>query len=91
MASLPSPNKRVREVSILVTASSIGLALVIAIFLGAGAGWWLDKFLGTTPWCFIIGLLLGVVAGYRNIYILAKRLDRSQEETHLANKKKDDQ
>jgi ATP synthase protein I len=64
--------------------------LVIAIFLGAGAGWWLDKYLGSKPWGFIIGLLLGLVAGYRNIFILAKRLERSQEASRLANKKKED-
>ncbi|MDR2141952.1 MAG: AtpZ/AtpI family protein [Deltaproteobacteria bacterium] len=80
VSSPPEPPKdRIRQASVLATASSIGLALVIAIFLGAAGGWWLDNFLGTRPWCFVIGLLLGVVAGYRNVYVLAMRLEKSQE------------
>jgi ATP synthase protein I len=72
------PKDRVREASILATASSMGLSLVIAMFLGVAGGLYLDRLLGTKPWFFLIGLILGIVAGYRNLFILAARLDKKQ-------------
>jgi ATP synthase protein I len=66
----------------LATASSIGLSLVIAIFLGTAGGMYIDRHFGTKPWGFIIGLILGVVAGYRNIYVLATRLDNQQRKSN---------
>jgi ATP synthase protein I len=63
----------------LATASSIGLAVVISIFLGLGLGFWLDRRLGTKPWLTVAGLLLGVVAGFRNLWIMAERVERGQQ------------
>lgn len=37
------------------------------MLVGAGLGWWLDRWLGTTPWGFILLLLLGVAAGFWNL------------------------
>ncbi|MDR3203478.1 MAG: AtpZ/AtpI family protein [Deltaproteobacteria bacterium] len=58
------------------TASSIGLSLVIAIVLGFVTGWWLDSRLGTKPWLTLIGLLMGIAAGFKNVFILTERLER---------------
>jgi ATP synthase protein I len=66
------------EFNLLVTASSIGLAVVIAIVLGLGLGLLLDSRLGTRPWLTIIGLLMGIVAGFRNLWVMAARLERGQ-------------
>jgi ATP synthase protein I len=74
------PDNRIRQASLLATASAIGLSLVIAIALGAIGGYFLDRWLGTRPWGFVGGLLLGIVAGFRNIFILAERLERAQAE-----------
>jgi ATP synthase protein I len=63
----------------LATASSIGLAVVISIFLGLGLGFWLDRRLGTKPWLTVAGLILGVVAGFRNLWIMAERVERGQQ------------
>lgn len=50
-------------------AASAGYTLIGAvIFLGLG-GWLLDKWLMTSPWFLIVGLLLGVIVGF---YELAK-------------------
>jgi len=48
--------------------SAVGLSFVLAIVLGAGGGYLLDRWLGTSPWCFLSGFALGVVAGIRNVY-----------------------
>ena len=46
-------------------ASSIGMALVFAIFLGAFFGYLLDNYFGTGYLFKIIGLIFGIIAGFR--------------------------
>jgi ATP synthase protein I len=48
--------------------SSLGLTLVFSTFIGFGMGWFLDKVLKTAPLFTILLLLLGIVAGFINIY-----------------------
>ena len=49
-------------------AGGLGFTLAAFIFLGLGAGVYLDKKLGTTP-IFTIGLLLtGIAAGFYTIF-----------------------
>jgi ATP synthase protein I len=67
----------------LGTLSTIGISVVIAIAIGVFVGLQLDKWLGTAPWFFFIFLFFGIVAGFRNIYIMAgkeiKRDDDNRE------------
>jgi len=41
--------------------------LVGGVILGAGLGWLLDRWLGTSPWGLIVFLLLGFAAGVLNV------------------------
>jgi ATP synthase protein I len=41
--------------------------LVAGVAVGAGLGWLLDKWLGTTPWGMIVLLMLGFAAGVLNV------------------------
>ncbi len=62
--------------------SSVGISMVAATFIGLGMGWWLDKKFDTAPWMTLIFLLLGIVSGFRNIFILtARELKRQKEES----------
>ena len=54
---------------------SVGLELVIATLLGYFGGSWLDGKLGTTPYLTYVGLALGIFAGFKGLYDLAKRTD----------------
>ena len=54
----------------LGTLSTIGISVVVAIAIGVYVGLKLDKWLGTAPWFFFIFLFFGIVAGFRNIYIM---------------------
>ena len=63
----------------LARVSSMGLSMVIATVMGLGAGYLVDRYFGTKPWGFFIGLAMGIIAGFRNIYILYKRTLASQE------------
>jgi len=49
-------------------ASTLGLPIVIATFIGLALGLWLDRVFDTSPWLTIIFLILGIVAGFRNFY-----------------------
>ena len=54
--------------------------MVAATFIGLAMGHYLDKWLGTGPWLTLIFLLLGIVSGFRNIFILTSRELRRQQE-----------
>lgn len=59
----------------LARVSSMGIAMVLATVMGFGLGYWVDGLWGgfTAPWGKLVGLVIGIVAGYRNIYIIMKR------------------
>lgn len=65
--------------------SSVGISMVASTFIGFGMGWWLDKKLDSGPWCTLIFLGLGIVSGFRNIYILTDRELRRQKEADREN------
>jgi ATP synthase protein I len=54
-------------------ASSIGIAMAVAIFGCFFLGRWLDGQLGTEPYFASFFLLIGIAAGFRNIYVLIRR------------------
>lgn len=51
---------------------AIGLELAIGIAIGFFGGRWLDGKLGTAPWLMWIGLAVGLLAGARSIYRIAR-------------------
>jgi ATP synthase protein I len=53
--------------------STLGLEIGIALAIGILIGWLLDRFFGTRPWFMIIFMILGIVAGFRNIVRLARK------------------
>ena len=48
----------------------IGSSLAATVLLGLGAGYWLDGKLGTRPFLFLAGGLLGIVAAFWQVYKL---------------------
>ena len=58
--------------------STIGMSVAFSIFIGLGIGYWLDQkvFAGrTSPWFTMAFLALGVVAAFKNLYMMSKRKD----------------
>ena len=64
----------------LGTLSTIGISVVVAIAIGVYVGLKLDEWLGTKPWFFFIFLFFGIVAGFRNIYIMAGKEIRRDDD-----------
>jgi ATP synthase protein I len=61
-------------------ASSIGISMVIAIFGSLFLGVWLDRKLGTDPYLTLLFLLMGIVAGFRNMVLLIKRSFKDKQQ-----------
>lgn len=53
--------------------------MVASTFIGLAMGYYLDKWLGTNPWLTLIFLLIGIISGFRNIFILTQRELRRQQ------------
>jgi len=66
--------KRAQDNRSMVRAYKIAIELAVAMFVGLAAGWFLDQWLGTTPWLMLIFFLLGVAAGFRNVYKAAQMM-----------------
>lgn len=56
-------------------ASSIGIYLVIATFVGFAMGYGLDSLMGTMPYLTFIMLGVGIAAGFREIIRVSKKQD----------------
>ena len=56
--------------------SSLSFSIALAIVIGLGIGYWLDGRYNTSPWFTLIFLGLGVIAGFRNIYLAMKKSQR---------------
>lgn len=61
-------------------AMRIGVELMSGIVVGVLAGYWLDKWLGTSPWFFLACFFLGVAGSGLNIYRMSKRAAARDEE-----------
>jgi ATP synthase protein I len=59
--------------------STMGISVAVAIAIGVYAGLKLDEWFGTKPWFFFIFLFFGIAAGFRNVYIMAGREIRKDE------------
>ncbi|MFQ5427571.1 MAG: AtpZ/AtpI family protein [Thermodesulfobacteriota bacterium] len=56
---------------------TIGAQLVASTFVGLAIGFYLDRYFGTGPWLTIICLVIGIAAGFTNIYNMAKKYGSS--------------
>lgn len=57
---------------VLWRASLVGIHLVASTFVGFAIGYYLDKYLGTSPWLTLIFLFIGIGAGFREVFKYAK-------------------
>ncbi|MBI2835385.1 MAG: AtpZ/AtpI family protein [Acidobacteria bacterium] len=66
-------NSTARMLRTVGNLSSVGFAFVLAIVIGAGAGYLFDGWFGTSPWLFLVFFFLGLAAGILNVYRMAAR------------------
>lgn len=63
----------------MASAGVIGLHLVSGPAVGFAIGFGLDKWLGTTPWCGLSCLLVGIGAGFLNVWRDTRDLVRKMD------------
>ncbi len=69
--------KLIRMLGVL---STLGLTMVFATVIGLFIGLELDKWLGTSPWLTALFLLMGIIAGFRNLFVYAKKSQKTLED-----------
>lgn len=71
--------------------SYLGLFFGISVVIGMVFGGWLDKRFHTAPWLRIVGVMLGLLTGFNELYRVAKSYQRklSQEAKRQTNEAKD--
>jgi ATP synthase protein I len=70
---VPAPEPAWKSVGEL---ASIGMAMVVATVIGLGAGYYADRWLGTSPWLTLAGLGLGIAAGFVTLFRSVKAAER---------------
>jgi len=79
--SLDEREKRNSFVRFLGMASTVGINFVATTFVGFAIGHWiLDRFFGTDPWFAIIFMLLGIAAGFKYLFKLAKKAGQFEQD-----------
>ncbi len=71
-----SQGRTIRTVGAL---SAVGLSFVLAVVMGAGAGYVVDRWLGSSPWGFLLFFFLGVDAGVLNVIRVSTAYLRDDE------------
>ena len=67
--------------------SSMGLEVGLSVVVGFLIGTWLDEWLETGPWFLLIFGIAGIIAGYRSMFRMVKRM-QSETETDQRKKQK---
>jgi ATP synthase protein I len=77
MSEARSPSSQHRRGALrgLDQSSVMGVELIAATLTWAGAGWLLDRWLGTEPWFLAIGALVGNAAGLYLVWLRGRRMD----------------
>jgi ATP synthase protein I len=60
--------------------ASIGMTMAASTVIGLAAGYYGDRWLGTSPWLLLVGLLLGIAAGFVNLFRSVKAAERKLDE-----------
>ena len=70
-----SDTENTTDGSILGMAWRLSTELVVAVLVGAGLGYGLDKLFNTQPWILVVGLGFGFATGIRGVLRTAARMD----------------
>lgn len=60
-------------------ASTVGIHLVVSMFVGLLIGYGLDKLFNTFPYLSIVFFILGIIAGFREVFRIAKKAEKAAD------------
>ena len=61
-------------------AFRVGTELLAGVLVGALIGWFLDRWLGTSPWLLIVFFCFGVAAGFHNVFRAAREMNAAAQQ-----------
>jgi len=79
MSNKEEKKPRVKPIIEAADSLSLGISMVVAIFLGIGIGWLL-KTLSGVAWTFWIGVSIGIAAAILNVYKAYAKQHKAYEE-----------
>ncbi len=56
--------------------TSIGMTMVLSTVIGLVGGHYADRWLGTSPWLMLLGLVFGIAAGFVSLFRAVKAAER---------------
>jgi ATP synthase protein I len=71
MSQDPTP----REMGYYFALAQVGVEMVVPTLLG----YWIDSWLGTTPWITIVAAVLGFAAGMIHLIMILRQKDRDEK------------
>jgi ATP synthase protein I len=54
--------------------AQMGITIAVCIGLSILIGYYLDRFLGTSPWLLLLFILFGIIAALKSVFDFAKKL-----------------
>jgi ATP synthase protein I len=60
--------------------AAVGITLVLATVIGLAGGYYADRWLGTSPLFLLLGLALGIAAGFVSLFRSVKAAERDLDE-----------
>ena len=73
-----------KQLKTLGSVGTVGLDLAASIVVGFFGGKWLDQQLGTDPWLRWLGLFIGLAAGFRALYRVARQTQKQLSQKQLS-------
>ena len=74
-----APDEEQSSWKALAELSTVGITLVLSTVIGLVAGYYADRWLGTSPWLLLIGLLFGIAAGFVSLFRSVKAAERKMK------------
>lgn len=80
VAVVDPASRRTKRAYNALSASSVGLELGISVIIALLFGMWLDRRFGTQPWLMLAFLVIGLIAGFRNVFRAIARVERAADD-----------
>ena len=73
---MPKSNRNVTSdfAKAFALLAQMGITISVCIGLSIVFGYFLDRFLGTSPWLLLLFILFGIIAAIKSVFDFAKKL-----------------
>lgn len=69
-----------KQLKSFARVGALGIELALSTVIGLLLGRWLDGKFGTEPWLTLVGLVFGVIAGFRSLIETARKATRNSDD-----------